>query len=336
MRCSLRPRLVNGPLGDPVLLVDFAHMRRALLFDLGDIHALAPRDALKVTHVFVSHTHMDHFCGFDRLLRLCLGRARTLRLYGPEGFLANLAGKLAGYRWDLVANYHDSLRIEAVEVLPGSRREQSFDCRDAFVPRAPPRCETCDGTLVAESRFTVRAVVLAHSGPCLGFLLQERFHVNILKARLDDLGLAVGPWVNRFKTALYEARPGDTAVAAATVDGAQRRFALEQLAATVTRITPGQRIAFVTDIGGTPANTAAVVALADGADQLFIEAAFLRRDADRARRRHHLTAAEAGAIGRRAGVRQLHPMHFSPRYGDGRELLQEARRSFAAGRDDTP
>ncbi|HJO61635.1 MAG TPA: MBL fold metallo-hydrolase, partial [Desulfobacterales bacterium] len=55
------------------------------MFDLGDICSLLPRNILKITHVFITHTHMDHFIGFDKLMRIFLGREKMLHFYGPKG-----------------------------------------------------------------------------------------------------------------------------------------------------------------------------------------------------------------------------------------------------------
>ena len=63
------PRLVNGQTGDCLLFVDCVGRGRGLCFDLGRAEGLAPGEALRVTDAFVSHTHIDHFIGFDTLLR---------------------------------------------------------------------------------------------------------------------------------------------------------------------------------------------------------------------------------------------------------------------------
>src|SRR5207249_603052 len=95
MRCLFEPRLVNDAFGDPTLYVAFRDERRALLFDLGDISALPPRRLLRLTHVFVTHAHMDHFGGFDHLLRVVLGRKDRLTLFGGPDFVAQVEHRLA-------------------------------------------------------------------------------------------------------------------------------------------------------------------------------------------------------------------------------------------------
>ena len=70
--------LVNGPFEDPALFVRVLREKRAFLFDVGDVSALAPGDLQKITDVFVTHTHIDHFIGFDSLLRALLRRSRGI------------------------------------------------------------------------------------------------------------------------------------------------------------------------------------------------------------------------------------------------------------------
>ncbi|MGD8471853.1 MAG: ribonuclease Z, partial [Desulfobacteraceae bacterium] len=105
MRPRFHPRLINGPFEDPGLYISFLFEKRAIIFDLGDTLPLAARDLLKISHAFITHTHVDHFIGFDRVLRIALGREKKLHLYGPRGFLKNTEGKLAAYSWNLVKNY---------------------------------------------------------------------------------------------------------------------------------------------------------------------------------------------------------------------------------------
>lgn len=91
------PALVNDPFDDPGLYVDLVFERRALLFDLGDLGRLAPRRLLRVSDVFVTHRHMDHFAGFDQLLRLFLGREKVAGIHGPAGLIDAVKHKLRAY-----------------------------------------------------------------------------------------------------------------------------------------------------------------------------------------------------------------------------------------------
>src|SRR5262245_33242449 len=98
---------------------------------------------------------------------------------------------------------------------------------------------------------------------------------------------------------------------------------------TALTITPGQKIGYVTDVADTAANREAIVALTQNADLLFIEAAFAEADVALATERAHLTTAAAGRIAREAGVRQIEPFHFSPRYaGEEARMLSEVTTAF--------
>jgi ribonuclease Z len=318
MRPMFQPRLVNGPFGDPGLFVDLLFERRALLFDLGDIAALPPRKLLRTSHVFVSHTHMDHFVGFDRLLRVCLGRERPLTFYGPEGFIEQVGHKLAAFTWNLVENYPADLSITAHEVSSGGRlRRAQFNSRDRFARRDGAETRLRDGLLLKEPAFEVRCTVLDHKTPCLAFAVQEAVHVNVWRNRLAELGLAPGPWLREVKRAILAGASDETPIdAQASEDGSgpRRRLPLGVLKDRALQLVPGEKIAYVTDVAWHDENVRRIVALAAGADLMYIESVFLEEDAEDAARKYHLTARQAGAIARAAGARVMVPFHFSPRY----------------------
>jgi ribonuclease Z len=154
--------------------------------------------------------------------------------------------------------------------------------------------------------------------------------VNIVKTGLEALGLHPGPWLTRFKHTLYAGTdPGAEFEIEPGGKGAERKFGLRTLVEKIARITPGQKIAYITDVGDSFANREAIVKLAKDSDHLFIEAAFLHRERDRAAATHHLTARQAGELAALARARHFTLFHFSPRY-EGREaqFVQEAREAY--------
>ena len=289
MRPLLRPQLVNGPFGDPGVYVDVIFERRAFLFDLGEIAALAPRQILRVSDVFVTHTHMDHFVGFDRLLRLSLGRDRPVTLFGPPRFIEQLEHRLAAYTWNLVSNYASDFTIRACELTQdGVLRRCTFRCRSRFAREdmAPAAC--ADGVLLDEPAFRVRGVLLDHQIPCLGYALEEKTHINVWKNRLAELGLAPGPWLSELKRAVLAGAADDAVIVVPDPDARparERRFTLGDLRGRVLRFVRGQKVAYITDIAGHAENERRVVELVRDADVLFIEAAFLSADAADAARK---------------------------------------------------
>lgn len=315
MRPLFHPQLVNEPYGDPGLYVEFMFERRALLFDLGDLGALSTRRILRVTDVFVSHGHMDHFIGFDYLLRLHLGRARRLRLYGPPGFAAQVEHKLAAYTWNLVHRYEAELVFEVCEARPdGSALVCEFPSSSAF-RRASERTSTiADGVLLDEPALRIRAVFLDHGTPVLAFALEEKAHVNVWKNRLEEMALPMGPWLHELKQAVLAGLPDDTPV---RVPGpVARELPLGLLRERLVRVVAGQKIAYVVDCDFNPVNAARVIALARDADWLYVESPFLHEDVANAARKHHLTARQAGWLARQARVKRVVPFHFSPKYRD--------------------
>ncbi len=325
-----QPRLFNGIFGDPGLFVRLRWERRALLLDLGDLSAQPPADLLKVTDIFVSHTHVDHFIGFDHLLRLALGRDRAIRIFGPPGIIANVEGKLSGYTWNLVEGY--TLVFDVQEVSPEKITMARFPCGARFERLDLPPPLPFQGVLVDDPSFRVEAVHLDHKIPCLAFALAEAQRINIDPERLDGLGLSTGPWLTEFKRLVRAGAPAETVVRATCSDTSGERvreLALGDLKDAIATVARGQRLVYVTDALYSGENRTKIVTLAQDADILYCEAVYLERDRDLATERHHLTARQAGLIAREANVKELVLFHFSPRYQDcPADLYREASEAF--------
>ncbi|MFF8727434.1 ribonuclease Z [Streptomyces sp. NPDC015171] len=162
-----------------------------------------------------------------------------------------------------------------------------------------------DGVLAVTPSYTLEARRLSHPVESYGYRLIEPDGRRMLPERLAAHGI----------------RGADVGVLQRT--GRLGEVTLED----VSEVRRGQRFAFVMDTR----LCEGVHALADGCDLLVIESTFLDEDVELAVEHGHLTAGQAAAVARDAGVRHLVLTHFSQRYSDPEEFERQARAAGFAG-----
>jgi ribonuclease Z len=254
-------------------------------------------------------------------------------LFGPTGFVDQVAHKLAAYTWNLVREYEPGFTLTATEIdADGLLRSARFSTAREFAREPLSAGRAQGGVLLDEPGLRVRCALLDHRTPCLAFALEEDVHVNVWKTRLRALGLRAGPWLAEAKLAVLEGASDDRVLVARWRESraiVERRVRLGELRGDAIRCVPGTKVAYVTDVAYTAHNVRRIVELARGADLLFIEAVFLEAEREHAARKQHLTARQAGEIAAACGATSVVPFHFSPRYV-GREaaVVDEVETAF--------
>ncbi len=148
--------------------------RDVLLFDCGEgtqrQFMLSPVSFMKVSNIFISHFHGDHFLGLPGLIQSMnfSGREDGLHIYGPEGTVefVKAAATLGAFRplFDIYAK------------------------------------EMADGDTVELGACSVKAMAADHTVPALSFVIEEtkrRGKFNSQRAR--ELGVPEGPLFARLQ-----------------------------------------------------------------------------------------------------------------------------------------
>ena len=192
--------------------------------------------------------------------------------------------------------------------------EHSLRVLDIYINYEIVIHETFDsGLLATGDGYEIHALRLRHSKPCLGYTLVEHdrpgeFHPE----RAEELGVPRGPLWGRLQGGDSVTLANGSVVESAQVMGAPR---------------PGRKFAFITDT----AMVSGLDRFVADADLMICEGMFSQDLRDSARDKKHLTARQAGALARAAGVRRMGLIHYSPRYTerDLKQLLRESRREFS-------
>jgi ribonuclease Z len=245
---------------------------------------------------------------------------------GPAGFLERVRGKIAAYTWNLIEEY--PIRLRAEEIDGDTVRSVVYHGAGRMEPEPLPD-RPFTGVIHGERLYTLHVETLDHGIPVLGVALRETEHISVNKDRLLRMDLVPGEWLRDLKHAVRRCDAGDQEIRVKAADGKTRVYTRAELADEIILRSPGQRLAYITDIRYTPGNVARAVELARDADLLVCEAAFLDEDRALADERFHLTARQAGELALAAGAKRLAPFHLSPRYqGREREVFDEAAEAF--------
>ncbi|MCX8033770.1 MAG: hypothetical protein N3A00_00450, partial [Thermodesulfovibrio sp.] len=280
-------KIVNNAFGDPCVLVKLSRERRALLLDVGDIRKIPFNEILKVSDIFVTHTHIDHFIGFDQIIRAVLRRQEPLRVYGPENIIECVHGKLKGYTWNLISDY--SLQIEAYAIRQNEIVIGKFIASKGFEIEKIQIIPFKDNSILNEPLFKVRALILSHGIPVIAYSIEEDYHININKVELEKIGLPIGPWLGELKRLIkthYDYDPlkmlkPKRKTSRIKIDTPKGKLNIEKLF-HILKITKGEKISYVMDVSPTEENINKIIQFVKGSDILFCEAYFLNKDKDRA------------------------------------------------------
>ncbi len=238
---------------------------------------------------------------FARLSHIFISHLHGDHCFGLIGLISTLA--LLGRTSDVTIHAHNDLETLLRPQLDYYCREIPF--KVIIEPFDPSESEV----IYEDKSLTVKTIPLAHRIPCAGFLFAEKPGEAHLRADMIEF----------YNVPIKDRRRIKQGADFITEEG--KTISNHILTKPAAR---ARAYAYCSDT----AYNKRIIPIIEGADLLYHEATFAQSDLARAKKTGHSTAKQAAEIAKQAQVKKLMLGHFSARYRNNQELLDEAKKVF--------
>ncbi|PLX69839.1 MAG: ribonuclease Z [Denitrovibrio sp.] len=317
MKHNFHVKQVNSPFEDTAFFLRNTYKNEAFLFDCGRIGPLANSEVLSIKEILISHTHIDHFYGFDRILRGTLMSGNKFRVFGPPGIIKNVQGKIDSYTWNLIKSYTVSYEVIELNLDRKEYKTAYFAAEDGF--------ERVDGTIKASELgltdgFKLDFEFFDHRVPSVGYRVTEPDMVSVLKDKMEENGFKAGKWLKELKAKVLSGELKDD-IKAETSDGLVTMKVGEAADKIIEYVKP-QSVTYITDTAPSYDNVTKAIEFAKDSTILLIEGMFMKEDVMHANHKKHLTLDLSKYIFRESNSQFARFFHFTSKYdGNKKELF---------------
>jgi len=314
--------LTNDKFDDPGMVIEVENLGDYILFDIGNIYNLDRHLIKKINKIFITHTHMDHFVGFDYLLRNKLGKQQTVEVFGIAPLAENIYCKLQGYTWNLV-EFEPQIIFKVKQLNEGLFETYSFDIKKKFAKDFEKEEKVNSDIIYENDYYRIRYAVLDHKIWIMGYSFEYKDRLFLKKEKIKQLPLK-GKEIGDFKKWLENKENKGKKY---KIGG--KKYLYEHLKKEYSYTQKGIKISYITDVLYSEENKEKIINLVKDSDYLYCEAVFLDKDKEQASKVYHLTTKQTAEIAKKANIKNLVVFHFSRRYGKNKEVvINEIKKYF--------
>ncbi len=302
---------------DISLLISLDNHRWQYICDCGQASTYNVKEYQNTRAIFISHTHIDHFIGWDEIMRHQIGSKKRVSICGPKGIARQIQAKLLAYTWNLIEP--QSIQYEIREILDG-QQVNVYELNTGNWDLV--KVESFQSNIVYQDLdFEVRYTILDHKTASIAYRFNEKDRIKI---DLSDQRIKGGKWVARLKEAFALNDPE------VEIEIDQKMYKAGDWFHLLS-VKKGHSLGVIMDHAAHEENHKKIKALFSNCDQVYIESFFNEADKEMAQLHYHSYSRLSAEIMRAAKVKKAIPIHFSKKYKeeDIKALQEEFYAAFS-------